>query len=485
MQQTLANTTGHAEEAPVYDDQTVRNFVLASIFWGIIGMFVGVWIAGQLAWPALNFDTPWFSFGRLRPVHTNAVIFAFGGNVLFASMYYVVQRTCRVRMFNDTLSKLHFWLWQLVIVADAIALPLGFTRGKEYAEPEWPIALVLGVTWIIATINFFGTLAKRKEKHIYVANWFTMALLLGVLMLYVFNGLSSLPVSLTKSYSLYAGVQDALIQWWYGHNAVGFILTAGFLSLMYYFLPKQSGRPVYSYRLSILHFWALIFIYIWAGPHHLLYTALPEWAQTLGMTFSIMLLGPSWAGSLNGMLTLKGAWDMLRTDPIIKFMFTAITFYAMSTTEGSLLSIRSLNALSHYTDWTVGHVHSGALGWVAMISIGSMYYMIPRLWGKAQMYSTRLINTHFWMSTVGLLLYVAAMWMSGISQGLMWRATNADGSLTYTFAETVAAMHPFYVIRTVGGALFLAGMLVMAYNTYKTLSPRARAQSATKPSLAS
>ncbi|MNX76203.1 hypothetical protein D3C86_1077030 [compost metagenome] len=387
-------------------------------------------------------------------------------------------------MFNDTLSKLNFWLWQLAIVLAAITLPLGMTRGKEYAELEWPIALIVGITWILAGINFFGTIARRKEHHIYVANWFTMALFIAVLMLYVFNGLSSLPVSLTKSYSLYAGVQDALIQWWYGHNAVGFFLTTGFLALMYYFLPKQSGRPVYSYRLSILHFWALIFIYVWAGPHHLLFTALPEWAQTLGMTFSVMLIAPSWAGALNGMLTLKGAWDQLRTDPIIKFMFTAVTFYAMSTTEGSLLSIRTLNSLSHYTDWTVGHVHSGALGWVAMISFGALYYMIPRLWGKAQMYSTKLINTHFWMSTVGIILYIAAMWMAGVSQGLMWRATNADGSLTYTFAETVAAMHPFYVIRTLGGLLFLAGVVVMAYNTYKTLAPSAHARSA-KPSLAS
>ncbi len=486
MQHTLSTPQGVAETPPVYDDESVRLFTIASIFWGIVGMLVGVYIAAELAFPALNFDQPWLTFGRLRPLHTNAVIFAFGGNVLFASIYYMVQRTCRTRMFSDALSKINFWGWQLAIVLDAIFLPLGFTRGKEYAEMEWPISIIIGVVWIASMINFFGTLAKRKEKHIFVANWFAMGLYIATLVLYLFNGMSSMPVSWTKSYSLYSGVQDALIQWWYGHNAVGFFLTTGFLALMYYFLPKQAQRPIFSYRLSIIHFWALVFIYIWAGPHHLLYTSLPEWAQTLGMTFSVVLIAPSWGGMLNGMLTLKGAWDKLRTDPIIKFMFTAVTFYGMSTFEGSALAVRSLNALSHYTDWTVGHVHSGALGWVAMISIGSLYFMIPRLWNKGtEMYSVKLINTHFWMSTIGVVLYVAAMWMAGISQGLMWRATNADGSLTYTFAESVAAMHPFYVIRMIGGGLFLAGMLVMAYNTYMTIRTQPQARPATAPGLAS
>jgi len=482
MQDTLSATT--EVDSPRYDDQTVRQFVLASIFWGIIGMLVGAYIASELAFPVMNFDLPWLSFGRLRPVHTNLVIFAFGGNVLFASMYYMVQRTCRVRTYSDTLSQLHFWLWQVMIALNVIALPLGFTRGKEYAEAEWPIGLILTTAWLLATINFFATLARRKEKHIYVANWFYMALMITVVILYLLNGISAIPVSLTKSYSIYSGVQDALIQWWYGHSVVGFILTTGFLALMYYFLPKQAQRPVFSYRLSIIHFWSLIFIYIWAGPHHLLYTSLPEWIQTLGMTFSVVLIAPSWGGMLNGMLTLKGAWDKLRTDPIIKFMFTSVTFYGMSTFEGSSLAVRSVNALSHYTDWTIGHVHSGALGWVAMISIGSLYYMIPRLWGKAEMYSVKLINTHFWMATIGVVLYIAAMWMSGISQGLMWRATNPDGSLTYTFAESVAAMHPFYVIRLIGGGLFVCGMFVMAYNTYRTIQPSVQAKPAAQPGLA-
>jgi len=457
------------QEIPIYDDAIVQKFALASLIFAIVGMLVGVYIAAELAFPFLNFDLPWLTFGRLRPLHTNAVIFAFGGNLLFAATYYSVQRTCRVRLFSDFLSNFTFWGWQLVIILAAISLPLGFTQGKEYAELEWPIDILIAIVWVAFGINFFGTLAIRKEKHIYVANWFYMALIIAVALLHIFNSLS-LPVGLMKSYSVYAGLQDAMVQWWYGHNAVGFFLTAGFLGVMYYFMPKQAQRPVYSYRLSIIHFWALIFIYVWAGPHHLLYTALPEWTQTLGMTFSLILLAPSWGGMINGLFTLKGAWDKLRTDPIIKFMFVAVSFYGMSTFEGPMMSIRTVNSLSHYTDWTVGHVHSGALGWVAMISIGALYYMFPRVFGKSKMYSTNLINIHFWMSTIGTVLYIAAMWISGVMQGLMWRAVNPDGTLTYTFAQTVAAMHPYYVIRMLGGIIVLSGMFLMAYNVFKTIT---------------
>ncbi|MEK7433738.1 MAG: cytochrome-c oxidase, cbb3-type subunit I [Cyanobacteriota bacterium] len=468
MAETIQRLTNR-DEVGIYDYEVIKKFSIAAVIFGILGMFLGVWIASELAFPFMNLDLPWISFGRLRPLHTNVVIFAFGGNFLFAACYYCVQRTSKVRMFSDTLSNIHFWGWQLILIAAAVTLPLGMTQGKEYAELEWPIDLSIAVIWIVFGINFFGTLWRRKENHIYVANWFFMSLIIMVTLLHVFNSVA-LPVSLFKSYSAYPGLQDAMIQWWYGHNAVGFFLTAGFLGVMYYFLPKQTGRPVYSYRLSVIHFWGLLFIYVWAGPHHLLFTALPEWTQTLGMTFSIILLAPSWGGMINGLLTLKGAWHKLRTDPITKFLFTAVSFYGMSTFEGPLMSIRTVNALSHYTDWTVGHVHSGALGWVAMVSIGSLYYMFPRIYGKSKMYSENLINVHFWMSTIGVVLYVAAMWISGVMQGLMWRAINPDGTLTYTFAQTVDAMHPYYTIRLIGGTLFLLGMFLMAYNIFKTIT---------------
>ncbi len=457
-----------SEEAVTkYNDAIVRKFCIMAVVWGIVGMLVGVLAASQLAFPVMNFDMPSLSFGRIRPLHTNAVIFAFGGCVLFAAIYYSVQRTCRVRLFSDTIASITFWGWQLIIVLAALTLPLGITTGKEYAELEWPIDILIAVVWILLGVNFFATIWKRREKHIYVGNWFFMALIIAITVLHVFNSLE-LPVSLFKSYPVYAGVQDAMVQWWYGHNAVGFFLTAGFLGIMYYFLPKQANLPIFSYRLSILHFWTLIFIYVWAGPHHLLYTALPDWTQTLGMTFSIMLIAPSWGGMVNGIMTLKGAWDKLRTDPILKFMIVAVSFYGMSTFEGPMLAVRTVNALSHYTDWTIGHVHSGALGWVAMISIGALYYMIPRVFGRKEMFSSKLINTHFWMSTIGVLIYIVAMWISGVTQGLMWRAVNPDGSLTYTFAESVAAMHPYYVMRLIGGLIFFGGMLVMAYNTIMT-----------------
>ncbi|MBI4948695.1 MAG: cytochrome-c oxidase, cbb3-type subunit I [Deltaproteobacteria bacterium] len=455
-------------DTPRYNDAIVRKFCVMAVVWGIVGMLVGVLAAAELAFPFMNLDMPELSFGRIRPLHTNAVIFAFGGCVLFAAMMYSVQRTSRVRIFSDTLANITFWGWQLVIVLAALTLPLGITAGKEYAELEWPIDILIAVVWVLNGINFFATIRKRRESHIYVGNWFYMAMIITITVLHVFNSLAY-PVSLTKSYSVYSGVQDAMVQWWYGHNAVGFFLTAGFLGIMYYFLPKQAGRPIYSYRLSILHFWTLIFLYIWAGPHHLLYTALPDWTQTLGMTFSIMLIAPSWGGMVNGIMTLKGAWEKLRTDPILKFMIVAVSFYGMSTFEGPMLAIRSVNALSHYTDWGIGHVHSGALGWVAMISIGALYYMLPKVFGKPAMYSVKLINTHFWMATIGVVIYIVAMWISGVTQGLMWRAVGADGSLTYTFAESVAAMHPYYVMRLFGGLIYFGGMLVMGYNVLMTV----------------
>ena len=454
-----------------YNYTVVRQFSIMTVVWGIVGMLVGVIIAAQLAWPALNFDVPWLTFSRLRPLHTNAVIFAFGGSALFATSYYVVQRTCHVKLFAPALAAFTFWGWTLIIVLAAITLPLGYTTSKEYAELEWPIDILITVVWVSYAIVFFGTLIKRKTPHIYVANWFFGAFIVTVAVLHLGNS-AALPVSMTgmKSYSAYAGVQDAMIQWWYGHNAVGFFLTAGFLGMMYYFMPKQANRPVYSYRLSVVHFWALAFTYIWAGPHHLHYTALPDWTQSLGMIMSLILLAPSWGGMINGIMTLSGAWEKLRTDPILKFLVVSISFYGMSTFEGPMMSIKTVNALSHYTDWTLGHVHSGALGWVAMISIGAMYYLIPRLFGKKEMYSVKLIETHFWISTLGVVLYIAAMWISGIMQGLMWRATNADGTLTYSFIESVQAMHPFYVTRTIGGLVFLIGMFLMAYNVWKTIT---------------
>jgi len=452
-----------------YEDDVVRKFAVMTVVWGIVGMAVGVLIAAQLLWPALNFDIPWLTYSRLRPLHTNAVIFAFGGSALFASSYHIVQRTCHVRLFAPALARFTFWGWQVVIVAAAITLPLGITQSREYAELEWPIDLLIAIVWVAYGIVFFGTLATRKVKHIYVANWFFAAYVITIAVLHIFNNLS-IPVSPTKSYIIYSGVVDAMVQWWYGHNAVGFFLTAAFLGMMYYFVPKQAGRPIYSYRLSIVHFWALISIYMWAGPHHLHYTTLPDWAQSLGMVFSLILLAPSWGGMINGIMTLSGAWQKLRTDPILKFMIVSLSFYGMSTFEGPLMSIKTVNALSHYTDWTIGHVHSGALGWVAFMTIGSMYALIPKLYGRSTMWSTRLIDVHFWIATIGVVLYVTAMWIAGVMQGLMWRATNADGTLTYTFVESLKATYPFYAVRLVGGILFLIGMLIMAYNVRKTIA---------------
>ncbi len=457
------------ERVETYNDKVVRQFAIMTVVWGIVGMLVGVIIAAQLLWPALNFDVPWLTYSRLRPLHTNAVIFAFGGSALFAASYYVVQRTCHVRLFSDKLAAFTFWGWQLIIVLAAVTLPLGITTSKEYAELEWPIDVLIAVVWVVYAIVFFGTLVKRRVKHIYVANWFFAAYIITIAVLHIGNS-AALPVSLTKSYSAYAGTVDAMVQWWYGHNAVGFFLTAGFLGMMYYFVPKQAGRPVYSYRLSVVHFWSLIAIYMWAGPHHLHYTTLPDWAQTLGMVFSLMLLAPSWGGMINGIMTLSGAWHKLRTDPILKFMIVSLSFYGMSTFEGPMMSIKTVNALSRYTDWTIGHVHSGALGWVAMISVGSMYALIPRLYGRTEMYSTRLIDVHFWTTTIGIVLYVAAMWIAGVMQGLMWRATNADGTLTYTFIESIAATYPYYAVRLLGGVLVLGGMFLMAWNVWKTVT---------------
>jgi len=463
----MASSSMTAETASVFDDTVVRNFSMAAVLWGVVGMLVGVFIAAQLTWPELNFGIPWLSYGRLRPLHTNAVIFAFGGCALMATSYYVVQRTCQTRLISSTLASIHFWGYQLVIVAAAISLPLGFTRGKEYAELEWPIAILLAVVWVIYAIVFFGTIGIRKVRHIYVANWFYGAFIIAVALLHIVNG-AVIPVSLTKSYSVYAGVQDAMVQWWYGHNAVGFFLTAGFLGMMYYFIPKQAERPVYSYRLSIVHFWALIFTYMWAGPHHLHYTALPDWAQSVGMVFSLVLLAPSWGGMINGIMTLSGAWHKLRDDPILKFLIVSLSFYGMSTFEGPMMSIKTVNSLSHYTDWGIAHVHSGALGWVGLISIGSLYYLIPRMFGQKQMFSVRAIELHFWVSTIGIVLYIAAMWIAGVMEGLMWRAINPDGTLVYSFVESVKATFPFYVVRLCGGLLYLSGMFIMVWNVFKT-----------------
>ncbi len=453
-----------------YNYKVVRQFSVMAVIWGIVGMLVGVIIAAQLIWPDLNV-VEWLSYGRLRPLHTNAVIFAFGGSALFATSYYVVQRTCHTPLFAPRLAAFTFWGWQLVIVLAAITLPMGFTAGKEYAELEWPIDILLAVVWLSYAIVFFGTIVQRKTSHIYVANWFYGGFILALLMLHLVNS-AEIPVSFwpMKSYSAYAGAQDAMIQWWYGHNAVGFFLTAGFLGMMYYFVPKQAGRPVYSYRLSVVHFWGLIFTYMWAGPHHLHFTALPDWTQSVGMVFSLILLAPSWGGMINGVMTLSGAWHKLRDDPILKFLVTSLSFYGMSTFEGPMMAIKTVNALSHYTDWTIGHVHSGALGWVAMVSIGSIYYLLPRLFGRAEMHSVKLINTHFWIATIGVVLYITAMWISGVMQGMMWRATNPDGTLTYAFAEVVKDTYPFYAIRLLGGLCFLTGMLLMAYNMFMTIA---------------
>ena len=457
---------------PITDDYEVdiiKLFSIMAVVYGIIGMTVGVFIASQLAWPALNFGIPWLTFSRLRPLHTNAVIFAFGGCALFATSYYIVQRTCKTRLFAPYLAWFTFWGWNLVIVGAIITLPLGLTSTKEYAELEWPIDILIAVVWISYAIVFFGTLLKRKTSHIYVANWFFAAFILTIALLHIVNSMA-IPLSFWKSYSLFGGATDAMVQWWYGHNAVGFYLTAAFLGMMCYFVPVQIGRPVYSYRLSIIHFWALIASYMWAGGHHLHYSALPDWAQSLGMVFSIILFAPSWGGMINGVLTLSGSWDKLRTDPIIRFLIVALSFYAMSTFEGPMMSIKTVNALSHNTDWTVGHVHSGALGWVGMVTVGSLYVLIPRIWNKQKMYSTDLITAHFWLATAGTIFYIVSLWISGIGQGMMWRATNPDGTLVYSFVDTVLFSHYPYIGRAFGGFLYVSGMVVMAYNVYKTIT---------------
>ncbi|AVQ00135.1 cytochrome-c oxidase, cbb3-type subunit I [Ahniella affigens] len=450
-----------------YNDKVVKQFTVMTVIWGVVGMLVGVIIAAQLFWPALNFDLPFLTYGRLRPLHTNAVIFAFGGCALFATSLYVVQRTCHARLISDKLASFVFWGWQLIIVLAAVTLPLGYTEGKEYAELAWPIDILIAVVWVAYAVLFFGTIVKRRVKHIYVANWFFGAFIIAVALLHIVNSLA-LPTGLMHSYPIYAGAVDAMVQWWYGHNAVGFFLTAGFLGMMYYFVPRQAERPIYSYRLSIVHFWALIAIYMWAGPHHLQYTAIPDWAQSLGMVFSLVLLAPSWGGMINGIMTLSGAWHKLRTDPILKFLIVSLSFYGMSTFEGPMMSIKTVNALSHYTDWTIGHVHSGALGWVAMISIGSCYMLIPRVLNLKQMYSSKWIDYHFWVHTIGVLLYAASMWISGVGQGLMSRATNPDGTLTYAFVEIVKFTYPYYAIRLLGGVLVILGMLLMVWNMIKT-----------------
>ena len=451
-----------------YNYTVVRQFAITTVIWGIIGMAVGVFIAAQLYWPQLHFDTPWLTFSRLRPLHPNAVLFAFGTSALFATSYYVVQRTCQTGLFSDKLASFTFWGWQAVILSAVVTLPLGYTSSKEYAELEWPIDILITIVWVAYAINFFGTLIKRKTSHIYVANWFYGSFILVVAVLHLVNS-AAIPLDWGKSYSIYGGATDAMVQWWYGHNAVGFLLTAGFLGMMYYFVPKQAERPVYSYRLSIVHFWALIALYIWAGPHHLHYTALPDWTQTVGMVMSVILFAPSWGGMINGIMTLSGAWHKLRTDPILRFLIVSLSFYGMSTFEGPMMAIKTVNALSHYTDWTVGHVHSGALGWVAMVSVGALYHMIPRLYGNTEMYSKKLINTHFWLATIGTVLYIVALWISGVMQGLMWSAVNADGTLTYSFVESLQASYPFYLMRTIGGVFFVAGMVIMLYNVIKTI----------------
>ncbi|MGR4892485.1 cytochrome-c oxidase, cbb3-type subunit I [Sphingopyxis sp. LARHCG72] len=461
----------------VYDDDPIRWGVIATLFWGVAGMAAGLFIALQLAFPALNLNLEYTTFGRLRPLHTSAVIFAFGGNALIATSYYVVQRTCRARLAFPTLARFVFWGYQLFIVLAATGYLMGVTAAKEYAEPEWYVDLWLTIVWVAYLVVFVGTIVKRREPHIYVANWFYLSFIVTIAMLHIVNNLS-MPASIfgSKSYAAFAGVQDALTQWWYGHNAVGFFLTAGFLAMMYYFVPKQAERPVYSYRLSIIHFWSLIFLYIWAGPHHLHYTALPDWAQTLGMVFSVILWMPSWGGMINGLMTLNGAWDKIRTDPIIRMMVMALAFYGMSTFEGPMMSIKWVNSMSHYTDWTIGHVHSGALGWNGMITFACVYYLAPRLWGRERLYSLRMVNWHFWLATVGIVFYAASMWVAGIMQGLMWREYGADGYLVYSFVESVAAMHPMYLIRAAGGAMYLAGFLIMVFNVWATLSGKVRAE---------
>jgi cbb3-type cytochrome c oxidase subunit I len=463
---SAGRTQAGTAAAVAYDMDVVRGFVLSALVWGIVGMTVGLLAALQLAWPELNLG-PYLHFGRIRPVHTNAVIFGFTLGSVFAGSYYGLQRLCRVRMFSDTLSRINLWGWNAIIVAAALTLLTGHTTSKEYAELEWPIDIAITLVWVVYAVNVFGTIAKRREKGMYAAIWFWVATVLTIAMLHIVNSLA-VPVSWLKSYSAYAGVFDANIQWWYGHNAVGFLLTTPILGLMYYFLPKQVGRPIYSHRLSILHFWSLIFIYIWAGPHHLIWSPLPDWVQTFGTAFSVMLILPSWGGMLNGLLTLRGAWDRVRTDPLLKMFVVGLTFYGMSTFEGPMMAVKSVNSLSHFTNWTIGHVHSGALGWVALTCFACLYYMVPRLW-HTQLYSVRLAEAHFWIATLGLVTYVTPMWVSGVTQGLMWRAVNPDGSLAYTFIETVEAIRVYDVIRVFGGVLFLSGALLMFYNVIMTI----------------
>jgi len=459
----------------VYDDDPVRWGVIATIFWGVAGLAVGLYIALQLAFPALNLGIEYTSFGRLRPLHTSAVVFAFGGNALIATSFYVVQRTCRARLAFPGAARFVFWGYQLFLVLAATGYLMGVTEAREYAEPEWYVDLWLTIVWVVYFVVFVGTIVKRREPHIYVANWFYLSFIVTIAMLHIVNNLS-VPATIfgSKSYSAFAGVQDALTQWWYGHNAVAFFLTVPFLAMMYYFVPKQAERPIYSYRLSILHFWSLIFLYIWAGPHHLHYTALPDWAQTLGMVFSVILWMPSWGGMINGLMTLNGAWDKIRTDPIIRMMVVALAFYGMATFEGPMLSVKAFNSLSHYTEWTIAHVHAGALGWNGMITFAAVYYLVPRLWGRPRLYSLRMVNWHFWLATLGIVFYAASMWVAGIMQGLMWREYGADGYLVYSFAETVAAMHPMYLIRAAGGAMYLAGFLLLVFNVWATLAGRVR-----------
>jgi cytochrome c oxidase cbb3-type subunit I len=456
----------------IYNDEVVKKFVIATVFWGIIAFALGVYIASELAWPSLNLGLSFINFGRLRPVHTSAAVFAFGGSALLGTSFYVVQRTCRARLFGGAaLADFVFWGYQFFIVMAALSYVMGFSQSREYAEPEWHLDLWLTIVWVVYLVIFLGMLMKRNEPHIYVANWFYLAFIVTIAVLHLVNN-AALPISMysSKSYGAFSGVQDALVQWWYGHNAVGFFLTAGFLGMMYYFIPKAAGRPVYSYRLSIVHFWTLIFMYIWAGPHHLHWTSLPDWTQTVGMAFSIMLWMPSWGGMINGLMTLSGAWDKLRTDPGLRFSVTAVGFYGMSTFEGPVMSLREVNALSHYTDWTVGHVHSGALGWVAFISFGALYYLVPVLWGRRALYSNRLASWHYWIATLGIVFYIVSMWVAGIMEGLMWRAYDKFGFLQYSFVESVIAIHPFLVIRMLGGVFFLIGGLIMAYNLYRTVN---------------
>ncbi|QPT39929.1 Nitric oxide reductase subunit B [Oligella ureolytica] len=453
-----------------FNYKVVRQFTIATVIWGVLGMGMGVFIATQLVFPELSFNE-FFGYGRLRPVHTNLVIFAFGGSALFATSYYVVQRTCHTTLFAPRLAAFTFWAWMFIWAAAAISFSMGYTSTKEYAETEWLLDILITIVWVSYAVVFFGTVAKRRTKHIYVANWFYGAYIITIAMLHIVNNLE-VPWSLAKSYSYYAGVQDAMAQWWYGHNAVGFFLTTSFLGMMYYFVPKQAERPIYSYRLSIVHFWALIFTYMWAGPHHLLYTSLPDWTQSLGMLFSLILLAPSWGGMINGIMTLSGAWHKLRTDPVLKFLVVSLSFYGMSTFEGSMMAIRTVNALSHYTEWTVAHVHSGALGWVAMISFGSLYYMIPRLWGRDGMYKKSLVELHFWLATIGIVLYIASMWIAGVMEGLMWRSIEADGTLTYSFVQALASKKVLLIMRAIGGGLFLTGIVIMLFNTIATIRGR-------------